>query len=304
MTFDERDLYLNIINDYPEGVYCVDENRRIFFWSDGAMRITGYTSGEMIGKACYESGLDHIDAEGRHICNLMCPLMATIYDGRHREAEVRLMHKDGHRVPVLVMTYPYRQNGHIVGGIEIFREISALSKNEGNVRTGSADGKTYDALTALPDRAYLGRYICSRIEECRSYGQPFLLATADLDNFQRVNDRYGRPVGDLYLKELADNFRKNIRRNDIVGRWKSGEFAGIFTGLRESDENEIGHIFLDIVRQTQIEVGGEIIRVTASVGVTAIRETDSVGSLVERCERHMYRAKATGKNRAVIDGAY
>ena len=129
-------------------------------------------------------------------------------------------------------------------------------------------------------------------------------ATADLDNFQRVNDRYGRPVGDLYLKELADNFRKNIRRNDIVGRWKSGEFAGIFTGLRESDENEIGHIFLDIVRQTQIEVGGEIIRVTASVGVTAIRETDSVGSLVERCERHMYRAKATGKNRAVIDGAY
>ena len=77
MTFDERDLYLNIINDYPEGVYCVDENRRIFFWSDGAMRITGYTSGEMIGKACYESGLDHIDAEGRHICNLMCPPRAS-----------------------------------------------------------------------------------------------------------------------------------------------------------------------------------------------------------------------------------
>ena len=49
MTFDERDLYLNIINDYPEGVYCVDENRRIFFWSDGAMRITGTLDFSLIG---------------------------------------------------------------------------------------------------------------------------------------------------------------------------------------------------------------------------------------------------------------
>ena len=58
---ETESLYLDIINNLRDGIYFVDTNRTILFWSKGAEAITGYPSEELVGKQCQCSGLSHID---------------------------------------------------------------------------------------------------------------------------------------------------------------------------------------------------------------------------------------------------
>ena len=85
MNMTHEELFVKILDQMPFGVYCVDTDRKIFYWNKGAERISGYKAEDMLGKHCFESHLDHIDENGTHLCHAMCPLVATIFDGLSRE---------------------------------------------------------------------------------------------------------------------------------------------------------------------------------------------------------------------------
>lgn len=77
----------------------------------------------MVGKHCFNGGLDHIDSTGLHLCHDFCPMMATIFDGQSREQPVFLKNKAGKRVPVLVHTEPLFRGDKALGAIEYFRVL-------------------------------------------------------------------------------------------------------------------------------------------------------------------------------------
>ena len=81
----------------------------------------------MLGRRCRDNILNHCDEAGTELCGNLFPLLATIRDGRQREAHVFLRHKDGHRKPVCVRAAPLRDEaGKIVGAVETFHDDSAL----------------------------------------------------------------------------------------------------------------------------------------------------------------------------------
>ena len=96
----------DVFDDLYEGVYFVDRDRGITFWNQGAVRITGFTSQEMLGHFCYDNLLNHVDEQGNQLCMGGCPLHATLQDGNARSAQVYLHHKSGHRVRVNVRIRP------------------------------------------------------------------------------------------------------------------------------------------------------------------------------------------------------
>ena len=84
-----------LLDHIPEGVYFVDINKVITYWNMMAEDLTGYTTSELIGKSCANNILRHMDIAGHELCENGCPLQATIQDGKRREAQVFLHHKDG-----------------------------------------------------------------------------------------------------------------------------------------------------------------------------------------------------------------
>ena len=50
-----------IIDCLNDGVYVCDRDRRIVFWSKAAERITGWRSEDVLGRACLEDILNHVD---------------------------------------------------------------------------------------------------------------------------------------------------------------------------------------------------------------------------------------------------
>ena len=155
MTGPLREEILSLtLESIAEGVYSLDGEGRIAFWNKGAERITGYSREESIGSSSSDDFLGHSDAGGKPVRAEDCPLAATMADGRARDAELFLRHKDGHRVPVGVRCLPVRDaNGRTVGAIEIFTDHSERGALLTELETLRKEVLT-DALTGLGNRRY------------------------------------------------------------------------------------------------------------------------------------------------------
>jgi len=113
--------YEQLLESLFDGVYYVDRDKVIRFWNKAAERITGYSKADVIGKACADQLLRHVDDKGQELCKGGCPVSKTLQDGSVHELNVYLHHKLGYRVPVSVRVSPVKnENGRIIGAIEVF----------------------------------------------------------------------------------------------------------------------------------------------------------------------------------------
>jgi PAS domain S-box-containing protein len=114
-----------VMNSIFDGVYIVDQDRKIIFWNRGAQSITGYSPEEVVGKCCKDDILNHIDENGILLCQNGCPLQKTLDTGEEIQIKVYALGKDGKRFPVKTNMAPIRNdNGETIAAIEVFRDIS------------------------------------------------------------------------------------------------------------------------------------------------------------------------------------
>ena len=123
----------NILDCLSEGVYVCDRDRRIVFWSKSAERITGWRSEDVLGRACHENVLCHVDKDQHRLCGKEhCPLHRSMITGVTSTEPLFILGrgKDGHRIPMKVTTAPLHDaNGEIIGGVETFRDVSAMQQD-------------------------------------------------------------------------------------------------------------------------------------------------------------------------------
>ena len=157
--------FQRIVDNLHDGLYLVDRNRVITYWNKAAERISGFAAADVIGKSCADNVLSHVDGKGCALCTGLCPLAETMCDGRLRQSEIYLHHKNGHRIPVAVRASPLTDEaGRVVGGIELFTDISHQAANELRIieleRLALLDG-----LTQLANRTYVEREIHGKFDK-------------------------------------------------------------------------------------------------------------------------------------------
>ncbi len=135
----ERFGVAGILDSLADGAYITDVDRRILFWNAAARRITGWEAADVVGKNCRDKILVHVDKDGHELCGEeYCPLHRAIVTDRPSETPLLVFaqHKDGRRVPVEVTVSPLRDEaGRVIGGIEAFRDLSALMDDLRRART-------------------------------------------------------------------------------------------------------------------------------------------------------------------------
>ena len=292
----EIDSYERIVENLHDGLYFVDRDRVITYWNKAAEQISGYTANEVVGKSCSDNILTHVDSDGNNLCAGMCPLAATIADGKPREAELYMHHKDGHRIPVSVRVSALTdRDGNIIGGIELFTDISNQAANDLRVKELEKLA-LLDNLTQLANRNYIEREIQSRFEEKKRFNVPFGILFIDIDHFKKYNDIYGHPAGDEVLNFVANTFVANTRPFDIYGRWGGEEFIGIIRNINGKDLELLGNRLRSLTENSYIIHENEKLYVTISIGATLANENDTIHTLIKRADNLMYKSKAAGRN--------
>jgi diguanylate cyclase (GGDEF)-like protein len=160
-----------------------------------------------------------------------------------------------------------------------------------------------DALTPAFNHRYFQETLAKEIHRHSRTGHEFALAMIDIDNFKRINDTFGHPIGDEILKGLVDELLKNARDTDVVARYGGEEFAIIFPDTPAQSARDAANRFRELIERRDFPQPqlGRNLHITVSVGVASY-PLDGVTSadLISRADEALYFAKKHGKNQVSV----
>ena len=153
-----------------------------------------------------------------------------------------------------------------------------------------AEART-DPLTGLANLRQWREQLERELERARRSGTTVAVAVVDLDRFKAVNDRFGHATGDALLRDVAARFGASVRTVDLVARIGGEEFAVALPDVSQDD----AVVIVERLRTSLAE--GH----TGSAGLAVWDGAESAEQLQSRADRALYRAKAQGRDRLVVD---
>ncbi len=159
---------------------------------------------------------------------------------------------------------------------------------------------TTDPLTECANRWYFIEQARERITLEARLGGSISLIVLDLDKFKEVNDSFGHPVGDAVLAKTGQILRALARPADLIGRMGGEEFALLLPDVNGPVARNFAEAVRSAIGEARVELYGEAIRVTASLGVSEMRPGEDFDTLYARADAALYAAKHAGRNRVEL----
>ncbi|WP_019625917.1 GGDEF domain-containing protein [Thioalkalivibrio sp. ALJT] len=165
-----------------------------------------------------------------------------------------------------------------------------------------------DELTGLGNRRAFEKQGAQWLADSRRQNRPISVLAIDIDHFKRINDRYGHPVGDEFLRQVAHTLRTTTRESDLCIRMGGEEFLVLLPGAdltyamdcAERIRLAIGALRIPATASGDSELESDgVARATASVGVAAIGPRSSLQAAYQVADEALYAAKQTGRNRVL-----
>lgn len=167
---------------------------------------------------------------------------------------------------------------------------------------------TRDGLTGLPNHRSLQDELARRVAEAYDADMPLGVCLFDIDNFKRINDTYGHPVGDEAIKAIAGTLEHGMGGMGMVARYGGEEFVVIIPGCDLDAAARIADRLREDITRIELPLeDGTVLTLTASGGVANL-DTQHRGTrvgnaeLLHQADVGLYNAKRTGKNRIVTAG--
>ncbi|MCB8820500.1 GGDEF domain-containing protein [Microvirga rosea] len=152
-----------------------------------------------------------------------------------------------------------------------------------------------DPLTGVPNRRAFFRHAAGLLR--RLGDRPATCFLFDLDNFKKINDRFGHEIGDHILTIFGKVLAEHLPVGSFA-RMGGEEFAAIVSLPRNRVEPLADDIRRAFAAEARIVLGQQV-HGTVSVGcATAIGAT--AHQLVHDADDALYQAKAAGRNAVVL----
>jgi diguanylate cyclase (GGDEF)-like protein/PAS domain S-box-containing protein len=181
------------------------------------------------------------------------------------------------------------------GPVERFAKLVGLAVANAEAHERLTAQATTDGLTGLANHATFHTALIDAVVLAERYGRPLSLAIVDLDHFKTVNDTLGHQAGDAALRTVATILRGHARRSDIVARIGGEELAWLMPETPVAEAVTAAERLRAAIAAAPVAAP---LGLTASVGVTALREGDPAPEAVlARADGALYRAKDLGRNR-------
>ncbi|GEM_PF-5362544 len=254
------------------------------------------------------------------------PQRHTIYEAEHFHAAAALpfLVRD-QCIGVLGMTrdkpgYKFTEE-QILTGTRL-AAIAALAIENSRLLLEVRRLATTDELTGAHNRRSLIEHAEREVQRALRYDRPLSLLMLDVDHFKRVNDTWGHLFGDEVLRRVAHEAMKQIRRTDMIGRYRNtqestegvvGRFGGEEFGILLPESQLDGALAvaerirasvegMNFEAPDQADGSGESdsadTHVTVSLGAASLNsKMDSLSDMLARADQALYLAKQSGRNK-------
>lgn len=312
LTYDnlmESNIFLNtLLNNLTSALFIVDRNIKIQTLNDSFAALFYKDEDKMINKFCGNAiACVFVEEERKNCgttsncqeCKLRKSLLkvfdekSTTYHGKiTREFYINNKKILKH---FLFSTKPITYKGEEMALI-IIDDITKLEEQKETIKRIS----NIDYLTHLYNRRYFfdtGKKYFKSIKENKISAAAIMI---DLDNFKKINDLYGHEMGDLVLKRVSRELKKNIRKTDIIARFGGEEFCLLLKNIDSKDAYLLGEKLRSSIEKLEFTRRNEHFKVTISLGIT-VKVPDTLIDMVNVADKLLHKAKNNGKNQVKVD---
>lgn len=266
-------------------VLITDTSGDIVYVNNAFEQQTGYKREDVIGKN------PRLLKSGEHGAEFYAKLWKKISSGKtfratftERASDGRYFHQEQTITPVKTrdgtITHYVATGKDITKRVEMEHELQRLA--------------TTDKLTGINNRLRFEQLLEHELERGERYRRRLSLIMFDIDHFKIVNDTHGHEAGDHVLQELSRVVEEKLRSSDVFARWGGEEFMVLTPETDIQGATELAERLRSAIAEHDFGKPGPI---SASFGVAACQNDDTVRSLARRADKALYRAKDKGRNR-------
>lgn len=287
----EREVMLSesVFRNTTEGIVVTDADGTIIRVNAAFERISGYDADELLGEN------PRIVKSDRHEPAFFEEMWRALTSDGEWKGEVWNKRKNGDVYPQLLAIRAVRDgaDGTVGSYVAVCHDISERKEAEDRLHHMA----THDALTGLPNRAYLSNVLEQTVLRARRHGTVAAVLFLDIDNFKDVNDSYGHDSGDRLLQWIARRLEFQLRSEDIVVRFGGDEFVVLLPEIEDAEyASVVARRILAAVREPYL-LGRHKIRPSVSIGISIYPEADrDAGDVLRDADAAMYAAKRQGRN--------
>lgn len=180
----------------------------------------------------------------------------------------------------------FDDNNSVIGIVGLINDVTEKTLFEQKLK----ELNSTDTLTGVYNRR-AGVEIIEQLLKEKYENRAFMLI--DINKFKHINDEYGHQVGDKVLREFGLAIKNSLYDNDVALRLGGDEFI-IFLSDVQTKEQVDGFLrkFLENINTIRIMDFNE--KITASMGVTIVKERETFDKLYAKTDKIMYEAKQKG----------
>jgi diguanylate cyclase (GGDEF)-like protein/PAS domain S-box-containing protein len=281
----DDDRFRSLVQHAASILFLLDREGRVDSVSAAVTRLLGHDQEQVEGRPLAALVVERDRAEVE-------AALARALDGPNWKAatavEVELSRgDDGPPVPFELSIVNMLEDPTVQGLVVSAHDITQLRAT----RAALEELAAHDPLTGLPNRTALLELLAARVGDERT-----AVIFLDLDGFKPINDAYGHTVGDEVLRQLAERLRASVRKGDVVARYGGDEFVVV---AEVDDPSDVTYLTTRLVAgiERPFTLAGEIIELSASVGLAHPVPGDTPVSLLSRADAAMYLAKEGAQRR-------
>lgn len=182
------------------------------------------------------------------------------------------------------------------------RQLRRLVVQQRATQKEADDASAFDSLTGIANRMQFEQEFSRELKAAWDKGTRLALLVVDVDMMRGVNEQHGHVAGDDLLRQVAARLVSTPRRDGMVARLGSAEFAILFPmGADETDALfRMASRLLSRLREP-FDCHGAEVEITASIGISKYpRDGSSPSVLLQSAEKALRQAKAGGKDRYAL----
>ncbi len=161
----------------------------------------------------------------------------------------------------------------------------------------------FDQLTGIFNRRAFFDHGEKQLKLCTQTNMPLSCIMCDIDHFKLINDNHGHPVGDSAIQVVTSLLSRNIRQNDVLGRYGGEEFCIVLPGISQKKGFEIAERMRESIEQLAGKGVRSVegLRITASFGISILSsKNQSLPDLIELADKALYASKDSGRNKVSV----
>lgn len=292
---ESEEKFRTLVEHSPDGIILVDENGNIVEWNLGQEKISGVTKAAVLGKPFWEIQVnlrpDEFHSE-QALEQSKLEIIEILKNGNgaslNQPLEMIFQMPDKSHRNVEIMRYTYKTDiGYRMGSI--VRDMTKRKQFEMMLEYRAM----HDVLTDLPNRQLMqDRLEHDLAHSNREQHGMVAVMMLDIDHFKQVNDTYGHAAGDHLLRIVGHRLQSCLRKSDTAARMGGDEFTLVIVDVKGIESCKILAQKILNTLSEPMEVDGQSITVTASIGI-CLYDSDGYepATLLRHADVAMYQAK-------------